>query len=274
MSKKKKIIIAGAIAAATIALGIVVFAMSQLSVSQDGDWQGNVAAENANRQDGSDTNMFDDAHGQYSSTSDTIPAPSDSNATSSEGLPNERTAEEGSMNDEDAYNSRPGYHTYKDDLALSNINQEEAKRVASNFLKNFCTYNADSLKNNVYKSSWISDVMTTDDMGDLLKQRMNDAWSYNTSTYKEAYSALTNVTVDSVYISHAAHNDVVAVALTAIIDENQGEPGDFEWSTVNTNKVHYAVYLNQDLKVVDIRRQDAKTLNFDIFNSAGNGLYQ
>lgn len=164
---------------------------------------------------------------------------------------------------------------FSDELILDNVNQEKAREVAEGFARGFLTYNTDSLKTNSYKPSWVNYVMVTDDTGNLLKTRMNDAWTRNVSTYNGVYSAVTDVKVDNIYVSHTTHDNIVAVSLTCIIDENQGEPGDgVDWEIVNTNKVHYAIYLNSDLQVIDVRRQDAKTINSNIFNMGSNSPVQ
>lgn len=164
---------------------------------------------------------------------------------------------------------------FSDELILDNVNQEKAREVAEGFARGFLTYTTDSLKTNSYKPSWVNYVMVTDDTGNLLKTRMNDAWTRNVSTYNGVYSAVTDVKVDNIYVSHTTHDNIIAVSLTCIIDENQGEPGDgVDWEIVNTNEVHYAIYLNSDLQVIDVRRQDAKTINSNIFNMESNSPVQ
>lgn len=165
-------------------------------------------------------------------------------------------------------------HEFSDERILANIDQNRAKATAISFIKGFLTYNEQILKTNAYKPAWVEYVFINEQSGPLIKQRMNDAWTANTSTYSGIYSAVTDVQVDDIYVSHNTHDNAVSISLTCIIDENQGDPGDMDWAIVNTDRVHYAVYMNSDLKVVDVRRQDAKTLNSNIFGASSNGVRQ
>lgn len=162
---------------------------------------------------------------------------------------------------------------YQDSIMLSNVDQEKAKEIATRFARNFLTYDTASLRANNYKQGWVGDVQICNMNGDLLEAHMMDLWQTNTASYDNVYSHVTDVTADSVYISHGTHDDTVAVALTVIIDENQSQPGDMDWEYVNTNRVHYAVYMSSDLKVLDIRRQDGITLAYNIFGY-GDGIVQ
>lgn len=165
-------------------------------------------------------------------------------------------------------------YAQRDEMILGSIDQNRARDVALNFARCFLTYDTASLRANAYRGSWISDVIYNEANSALLRAHMTDEWTANTATYDGVVSRVTDIAVDSLYVSHETHGDTVAVALTVILDENQGMPGEMDWEYVNTNRVHYAVYLNKDLKVIDIRRQDAVTLLTNITNLGGSGLIQ
>lgn len=264
---KAKIIIIACLAIAIVAIGALSFSQAFMSSPTVVTDDKNVIMDDRgeNGVDHTRTNGQYSSSTQYIGQDDLAEPGDDAEEDSYKGM----TPEE-----EEAYRSRPDAHESEDALILSNVNQALAAQRAVDFIRAFCSYNTETLRSGAYKSSWGSYVHVTSDMGTLLTQHMNERWIANTSTYPGVYHLVTAAVADSVYVSHATHNDTVAVSLTCIIDENQGEPGDMDWNIVNTVEAHYAVYMDADLNVVDVRRQDAKTIAGNIFGTISGSPIQ
>lgn len=265
MHNKRNILI---IAVVTIAILLVAACLFVL-FSNSGQPEDTVVTNTSSNMDTQDDPEFDE--GQF-------------NATTSENIGADTIVEveptpiEGeSPNDQATSNEGTGMRSptaFADSQILSSIDQDKAKQLAVDFVTQFLTYDATSLSNGQYKAGIARFVASDTNSSALLRQHLNDQWSRNMGTYPEVYSRLTDVAVDDVYVSRRDSNPTVAVSLTCIIDENQGVPGDMEWEYVNTDRVHYAVYFNQNLQVIDVARQDGKTLNFNIFNYGPSGIIQ
>lgn len=268
---KKKMIIIGCVLLGILLLIILFFVVNNIIQDEGEDAQMNTVNMNMSSNEINDlNNLFGNTDASYDITEEDVEDDGyNSSSTITEIEDFVYDPGDTSVSNEDRYP-----YALNDSAILNNINQEQARQTAQNFLNSFMTYDTNSLKNNEYKNSWMSYVLVCSDNGQLLRTRLNDQWSRNVSTYDNVYSKVTDIQVDSIYVSHVTHENVIAASITCVIDENQGNPGEMEWEIVNTNRVHYSVYLNNDLKIIDVRRQDAQTLNTNIFNYVSNSPVQ
>lgn len=157
-------------------------------------------------------------------------------------------------------------NVYADDsLTLSRIDQEKMKNTARDFLNAFLTYDAASCASGAYVASWSSLIASNaaaSSGSELIYQHSRNDWNAAVSTYPDFKSSVESIEPQSVYISHLANEDTIAVRCKAIVIHNQGEPGEMDWKCLVKDEISYAVYFDENGQVLDVKSQHGKTIEF------------
>ena len=149
---------------------------------------------------------------------------------------------------------------------LNGMDQEGARETAYNLMTTMFNYTNATINTPEYATNLIGYLAPNySKTGDLAKYA-DETWRASVSTYPKLYSVVTDVKVETPYVSHNGdHDNMRAVNVTIVVDCNQGQPGEYAWEMVNTYKKSYGVFFNDDNKVVDVMFQYEDIINSNIF---------
>lgn len=145
-----------------------------------------------------------------------------------------------------------------DDAIFAEIDKERISKTASEFIKAFLTYDANSINSGGYVSSFAG--MVSPKATGNVERQMNQKWLTPMGNSPEVYSSVENVTVEDVYISHMTYDNTIAARVTIIIEKNQDEPPLQDWYYVNTYEYSYSIYFDNNYLVTDVVKGSGRNI--------------
>lgn len=280
MSRTKKIAII-AVIVAILGIAIAIFALNV--AAPDDAINNNAGIENLNNENtlnenSNDDYAFDSASGTYSENTANITE--NNNVSEPEkttgGLDGEPTgADRVYVETDPVYppnmgavdsTTRESERIYaEEERKIAQVDQAAAKSNVNAFIKNFFTYNANSLKNDYYStwSKYCSPEVLHDGTSSIIKQHGTSAWIANSATYKEVWSKAYDINVGDV--SWSVY-DKPYIVVTATVEENIEDLGTAGYQCIDKNRNRYAVYVNNAGLVTDVKLQKKDTIQENIFN--------